>query len=236
VYLCLDFNRDPAVAALAHPLFRGEYPEEHYRPDISHVGFFGEYFNVGGQDAYQLGQALLRGDQGSDGHFPDNWLGLANHRGPIIAFGDATARARRMNGPNEWQIVNDLLSNGTIDEDTGEPRYRTMLPEKGNPLVVFGVRSVNAKLRSASGVRSLWIDPRLMQLIADFFFCVWDRTGTDIQKYGDRGGGLRWQRGHISDAVRYMIHMLFPLGMEVDPLADVPKILRRKPRDIPSYL
>ncbi len=174
---------------------------------------FGEFFHIGGMDAYGMAHAILRGEAGSGGHFPANWRGLANHNARIIAFGDATARNRRMAGPNEWQIVNEVYRNGTEYEE-GHTRYSVNLPDGGNPLVVFGVRSVNAKLCSAAGIRSLFIDPRCTELIADLLVCVWDKTGTDIQKYGERGGSKLWQRTHLSDGLRYMIHQLFPMGIE----------------------
>jgi hypothetical protein len=212
IYIFFDFNRKPAVTGLAHPLVTGEYPSEYDGNGIRHIGVFGEFFDVGGMDAYELANALLRGDSGSGGHFPANWNGLANHHAPIIAFGDSTARNKKMNGPNEWQIVNDVLRNGTKD-DEGRYQYSTNVPV--NPLVVFGVRSVNAKLCSASGIRSLHIDPRCTELITDFLVCTWDKTGTDIQKYGERGGSKLWHRTHLSDALRYMIHALFPLGRDI---------------------
>jgi hypothetical protein len=64
-----------------------------------------------------------------------------------------------MAGPHEWQIVNDVYRNGT-KSDQGQVRYSVNLPDGGNPLVVFGVRSVNAKLCSTANIRSLYIDPR----------------------------------------------------------------------------
>jgi hypothetical protein len=232
VYPFLDFNRNPAVCGFAHPLNPGDYPSENERAGIKHIGVFGEFFHVGGMDAYEMANAILRGEWGSGGHFPDNWKGLANHEGPVIAFGDATARNKRMAGPNEWQIVNDVFRNGTRDQE-GRSRYSVSLPDGGNPLVVFGVRSVNAKLCSAAGVRSLHIDPRCTELIADLLTCVWDKTGTDIQKYGERGGSKMHLRTHLSDGLRYMIHQLFPLGNERPPEATVVKLRPRK--TIPDF-
>ncbi len=227
VYVFFDFNKDPAVAGFAHPLNPGEFPGEHQRAGITHIGVFAEFFHVGGMDAYEMANAILRGEPGSGGHFPSNWQGLTNHKGPIIAFGDATARNKRMAGPNEWQIINDVLRNGTKRED-GTYRYSVNLPEGGNPLVVFGVRSVNAKLCSAAGVRSLWIDPRCQELIADFLICTWDPSGTDIQKYGMRPGSKMGLRTHLSDGLRYMVHQLFPLGREHRPASSAPEPARRR--------
>lgn len=219
LYVFFDFNKDPAVAGFAQQLnpqigsIPSEYPAEHHRAGITHIGVFGEFFHVGGMDAYEMANAILRGEPGSGGHFPSNWKGLANHQGPIVAFGDVTARNKRMAGPNEWQIVNDVLRNGTKRDDSTY-RYSVNLPEGGNPLVVFGVRSVNAKFCSAAGVRSLWIDPRCQELIADMLVCTWDPSGTDIQKYGMRPGSKMGLRTHLGDGLRYMIHQLFPLGRE----------------------
>jgi len=178
---------------------------------------FGEFFHIGGMDAYGMAHAILRGEAGSGGHLPENWRGLTNHNAKIVAFGDATARNRRMAGPNEWQIVNDVYRNGT-KSGQGQIRYSVNLPDGGNPLVVFDVRSVNAKLCSAAGIRSLFIDPRCTELVSDLLVCAWDKTGTDIQKYGERGGSKLWQRTYLSDGLRDMIHQLFPMGIEARPI------------------
>lgn len=217
LYVFMDFNRNPAVSGFAHPLNPGEYPSEHQREGIGYLGVFGEFFHIGGMDAYGMAHAILRGEAGSGGHFPENGRGLTNHNAKIVAFGDSTARNRRMAGPNEWQIVNDVYRNGT-KSDQGQVRYSVNLPDGGNPLVVFGVRSVNAKLCSAAGIHSLFIDPRCTELISDLLVCAWDKTGTDIQKYGERGGSKLWQRTHLSDGLRYMIHQLFPMGIEARPI------------------
>lgn len=244
VYLFQDFNKSPAVTGFAHPLNPGEYPSEHARSGISYVGVFAEFFHVGGMDAYEMANAILSGDHGSGGHFPSkcgglrerccDWRGLAAHHAPIVAFGDATAGFNRMAGPNEWSIVNEVYREGTKDAD-GNYRYSMNRPP--NPLVVFGVRSVNAKLCAASGIRSLFVDPRCTELIQDFMSNVWDKTGTDIQKYGERGGRNMHLRTHIADALRYMIHALFPLGKESDPLDDLPRIIKT-PREssTPSFI
>lgn len=216
LYIFLDFNINPAVAGFAHPLNPGEFPSEHQREGISHIGVFGEFFHVGGMDAHELARAIVAGERGSNGNFPPNWKGLKAHRGRVIAFGDATANARHMNGPNSWQIIDAVFRDVCRDPKDPEVQlYRRRLPQQ-NPLVHFRVRSVNAKFESATGIRSAWVDPRCTELIADFNSCTWNKEGTDLQKWGERGGSKLWQRTHLSDGFGYMIHELSPLGQDHD--------------------
>lgn len=205
LWIAFDFNINPAVALFSHPLRPGEYPAAFDQPGIEHVGVFGEFFHIGGMDAYELARAIAAGDRGSGGHFPDNWRGLREHRGRVTAFGDATAHAKHMNGPNSWQIVDGVLRDACKNLGTSTTRYSRSVPPT-NPLVHMRVRAVNAKFESATGIRSAFIDPRCSELIADFGSCAWNKEGTDLQKWGERGGSKMWQRTHLSDAFGYMIH------------------------------
>lgn len=225
LYIALDFNNNPAVGLLAHPLNPGEYPSEHVRDDIAHVGVFGEYFHTGGQDISGLCAALLAGDPGNAGHMPGNWRGLLAHQAPVVFFGDATSTYVRMAG-NEWQLVDEIVGKAL------RGRYAKNVPDK-NPLVPIGVRAANAKFCAASGLRSLWIDPRCSELITDLMTVIWDKTGRDVQKYGFRPGSSSklWQRGHLSDALRYLISRLFPLGNEATPVE--PKHVAKSKLQVP---
>lgn len=227
LYVACDFNVNPAVAILGHPLNPGEYPSEYHRDGISHVGVFGEFFQVGGMDVSGLCAALLHGDAGNGGHMPPSWRGLMEHAGRVVMFGDATSTYQRMAG-NEWQIIDDVIGRAM------RGRYSRQVPEK-NPLVAMGVRAVNAKFMSAGGIRSLWVHPRCTELIADLLTVIWDKTGRDVQKYGMRPGSNSklWQRTHLSDALRYLISALFPMGYEVAKTKELPVIPRstlRMPR------
>lgn len=213
LYVFLDFNVNPSVAGFAHPLRAGEYPEGHEQPGVSHVGVFGEFFHIGGMDAYSLASSIVRGDRGSDGHFPSNWGGLKEHRAQVITFGDATANAKHMSGANSWQIIDEVFRGALRDVRTGSMRYTRDLPQ-ANPLVQFRVRSVNAKFESATGIRSAWVDPRCENLIMDFNICAWNKDGTDLQKWGERGGSKYWLRTHLSDGFGYMVYQLFPMGRD----------------------
>ncbi|HUF09469.1 MAG TPA: hypothetical protein VMO47_09125 [Rhodothermales bacterium] len=210
LYVALDFNINPAVAVFSHPLNPGEYPGEHNRPGVKHVGVFGEVHHVGGWDAHQLASAIVSGETGTNGSVPSNWKGLREHKGPVVAFGDATARAKLMSGPNSWQIVTEVMRSSVS-------KFSVAIG-KTNPLVQMRVRALNARLCSATGVRSLWIDPRVEELIADFNTNVWDKKGTDIQKYGERGGSRMWRRTHEADALGYEVSELFPMGRDSEPV------------------
>ena len=136
--------------------------------------------------------------------------------------------------PNAWQVVNEVFRDGLRGED-GRALYGVDLPGGGNPLVIFSTRAVNARFEAADGSRCLFVDPRCNNLIADLNVCIWDKSGTDIQKWGQRGGSEMWKRTHLSDGLRYMIHQLFPLGRDVDPGDSLPRVAMRPRIVIPTF-
>jgi hypothetical protein len=209
LYVNLDFNNRPIASGLCHPLNPGEYPTEHQRPGISHVGKFGEVFDSRGGGLQALCSLLLGGDVGNKGAAPSNWRGLLEHRGPIIFFGDGTGLNKSASGQSLWSIVDDVIGRQLKARGIKHSRQTGR-----NEIVPIRVRSLNAKLCSSSGVRSFWIDPRCERTIADLMGVVWDKTKPDVQKYGERGGKERWLLTHLSDADGYMMLELFPMGME----------------------
>lgn len=232
LYIFFDFNANPTVAGFAHPLFRGEYPDQGEAVDaLQHVGVFGEFFHIGGMDAYGLAESIVAGERGSDGYLPDNWQGLRRHAGRVKVFGDATGGIKKQNftGVTPWKIVNGVLG----DECRG--RYDILVP-RTNPLVQVRIRSVNARLCSAAGYRTLHIDPNLDRLIGDLDAVPLAPDGTIIKPGGPRQGSKFWQLTHISDALGYLIHQLFPLGREINARESVPQVIRSKrPSTIPSF-
>lgn len=208
LYVALDFNKNPAIALFAHQLNPGEYPAEHERPGVTHIGVFGEVFHVGGADVTTLCSMLLAGQAGSDGSLPDNFGGLLGHGTRITFYGDATSNFETM-APKEWPIVDEVMRREIPD------RYARATDTKRNPLVPLGVHAVNAKLRSSTGVTSLWIHPRCKHLIEDLLTNSWHRTDpSKIYKPGARGGQTGWMTTHCADALRYLVSTLFPLGRE----------------------
>ena len=228
LYVFFDFNVNPTVAGLAHPLLRGEYPSE-MAPDGAQVeGVFGEFFHVGGMDAHQLALALARGwmdkpgnlPGGSNGRMPANWNGIAAHRGPVVAFGDATGGAKRsMTGFTPWSIINEVL------REAAPRRYQVRVGTI-NPLQQIRIRSTNARFCNALGHRFLFVDPELSELILDLDTVTTDPDGTIKKPGGPRPGTKFWQRTHISDGLGCMETELHPMGKDIDPKDNLPTIHR----------
>jgi hypothetical protein len=100
VYVTLDFNNRPIAGGLWHPLNPGEYPSEHERSGIKHVGKFGEIFDTQGGGLQALCALLLGGGAGNSGSLPPNWQGLTEHKAPVVFFGDGTGLNKSAIRPN----------------------------------------------------------------------------------------------------------------------------------------
>ncbi|HXG58124.1 MAG TPA: hypothetical protein VNL91_03805 [Thermoanaerobaculia bacterium] len=255
LYMWLDFNLEPRAAVFAHQLNPGEYPGEHERSGLIHLGVFGEYFYAGEMSDRRFAQALIRGDRGDGcdsqpryrseelrglpppcdetcdpvcrkGH----WNGLRAHRGRIIACGDQRGTHRSSHGDNlesSWAIV---------DQEFGQlKRYGKDVPED-QPSPRARVDSVNAKLCNALGVRSLWIHPRCEELIRDFEQVQWDEDGTALREWRRGSMGTEWHRTHLSDGLGYGVHRLSPLGRDVDSKGDSVRAHYRERTKRPSHL
>lgn len=236
LYVSLDFNRNPAVAIYAQPLNPGEYPAEHERAGVSHLGVFGEVFHIGGVDTAGMCAMLLDGEPGSDGSLPANFKGLLRHvdnGSRVVFFGDATSNFERMAG-NDWQIVDQVIGEAL------RGMYVKNVPGKKNPLVPVGVHAVNAKFKSSrigGEVRSLWIDPRCKHLIEDMLTNSWHKTDSNkIYKPGHRGGSNLWMTTHLGDALRYLVATLFPRGRDIDPKDSIPIVKMPKRERPPSFI
>lgn len=220
LYVCLDFDMEPAVAALGHPLVPGEYPGEHLRAGREAIGIFGEYVNTDGISVRRMAEMLVKGDRGSGLAYRDerlrglpvNWQGLRGQTVRFIAYGDATGNFRSKAADNlesSWQIVGDVFRQVTDANRNG--LYSRDVAEF-NPAPRARMNSFNARMESATKIISLYIDPRCEQLIADCEQCVWDELGTRLKKWGRRAGGTLYARGHLLDAVSYLTHQRFPRG------------------------
>lgn len=240
LYIFFDYNTNPTVAGLAHPLRVGEYPSEFHVEGAQYEGVFGEFFHVGGMDAHQLALALARGEQqsdgtiryaGSNGYMPLNWKGVSEHRGPVVAFGDAKGGAKKsMTGFTPWSIVNEVL------REAAPGRYRVCVATE-NPLQQVRIRSLNGRFCNSRNQRFLFVDPNLNELLTDIETVITNPDGTIKKPGGPRPGTKFWQRTHISDGLGYMECELHPMGREVDPMADVPKVIRTSQRhDAPSFI
>ncbi|MFZ2489991.1 MAG: hypothetical protein WA208_00765 [Thermoanaerobaculia bacterium] len=257
LFLALDFNLFPRAAVFAHPLNpgAGEYPTEHERVGVSHLGAFGEYMHAGEMSDRHFALELVRGGRGAgcdlqmryrseelrglppacdetcEGYEAalgysrtcrrGHWNGLRAHRGRIVGYGDQRGTHRSSHGDNlesSWDIVNQVfrqLPNYSVDvpEDQPSPRAR--------------VDAVNGKLCSALDVRSLWVDSRCEELIRDAEQVQWDETGSAEREWRQ---GTEVLRTHLIQALGYCVARRYPLGTEIDPVAEVPRVIRGKRR------
>jgi hypothetical protein len=218
VYLYFDFNTNPSVAGFAHQLKPGEYPDQQGNIEgLRFDGIFGEFFHVGGMDAHDMAIALVEGSRGSDGYFPSNWKGLARHEGRVIVYGDATAGAKKtMTGTNPWKIVKDVFRS-----ELGG-RVSFSVPDH-NPLEQIRVRGMNGRFCSASGVRTLFADPKCDKHIHDFESVQLGPDGGILKPGGPRAGSKLWLLTHISDGCGYWNHAVAPMGRAIDPVGDIPQ-------------
>ena len=84
--------------------------------------------------------------------------------------------------------------------------FRVLAPNSHNA-VRDGINAVNAKLRSSTGVTSLYIDPRCKYITE----CLEKHTYKEGTSQPDKSGG--WD--HMTDALRYMIDYLYPIRQPV---------------------
>lgn len=250
LYVFVDFNVEPRVAAFGHELRPGEYPIEHYEPGLVHIGIFGEFFAVsGGMGDRKFAEAVYRGDRGIGGRYadedlrglPENWQGLREHSNDIVGFGDAVGRHRSVHSDNlesSWEIIDSVWRQKR--DANWEPMYRRRVPE-ANPAPRARVDAVNGKFLNRNLKRSLWIDPRCSELLKDFEQVMWDDEGKAIREWRrgtDGDDGEAWHRTHLSDAVGYGIHEMFPLGHEErdDSLSDKAVVKQPKRRRRPDLI
>lgn len=243
LYLCLDFNLAPRAAVFAHPLNPGEYPAEHERNGVTHIGVFGEYVYAAEKDDRKFALDLVRGERGTGGDlqapyrseewrglpppcderceqpcYEGHWNGLKAHRGPIVAFGDQRATYRSSHAADNqssWDIVERVFF--TLGN------YGRDVPEE-QPTPRSRVDSVNAKACDHRDLRSLWVDPRCEELIRDFEQVMWNDEGKALREWRL---GAEILRTHLTDGLGYMIHRLFPGGDDDTGMAAVATTIER---------
>jgi hypothetical protein len=74
-----------------------------------------------------------------------------------------------------------------------------------------GINAVNAKLRSSSGVTTLFFDPKVKYSIE----CLEKQTYKEGTSIPDKDSGF----DHMNDALRYMVDYLFPIRQPTTPIA-----------------
>jgi hypothetical protein len=129
-----------------------------------------------------------------------------HHKGGFEFFGDASGQARKTSASQSdyIQIRNDKRFEGA----------RVFYP-KSNPRITDRFAACNALFCNADGARCCKVHPRCVNLIRDLTFRAYKEGGNEPDDYGDVG--------HISDALGYIIHRIWPMRYEAP--TDAPQVL-----------
>ena len=114
------------------------------------------------------------------------------HAAGVFIYGDASGNRMQTTGATDYQVIREFF------QRTGYPKVTYKVP-RANPLVRHRVTLVNAKLRSASGEKRLWISPKCRELVKDLEEVSYKPDTSVIDKEKDR------RRTHLSDALGYLI-------------------------------
>lgn len=127
-----------------------------------------------------------------------------SHRSGFDFFGDATSRARntRASESDYVQIRNDKRFN----------RARVHYP-KHNPNRANRFAACNALFFNAAQNRRCFVHPRCTKLREDLQTRAYKEGTNEVDDYGDIG--------HITDALGYIIHRMFPLTVKSEGVNEV---------------
>lgn len=130
-----------------------------------------------------------------------------SHRAGFEFFGDATSQARntRASETDYMQIRLDKRFNDHVLAGVHYPKHN---PNRANRFA-----ACNALFQSASGRRRCYIHPRCKNLIKDLNTRGYKEGTTEPDDSGDIG--------HITDALGYVIHRMYPLMLVVKDTARV---------------
>lgn len=124
------------------------------------------------------------------------------HQAGVWFFGDATGRARKTAAS-----ASDYVQ---IRNDKRFAQSRVYYPQ-ANPERASRFAACNALFHNAAGQRRCLIHPRCKQLIIDLTHRAYEQGTNDPDDYGDVG--------HITDALGYLIHALFPMRLHTQTTA-----------------
>ena len=124
-----------------------------------------------------------------------------DHKGGFQFYGDASSSARKTSATKSdyQQIMTDL---------NFKAAGRTIHYPKGNPVVADRFASCNAMLQNAEGERRMFIAPNCKKLIADLQARTYKPGTTEPADSGDIG--------HMTDAMGYPTHRMFPLRIPLE--------------------
>ena len=113
--------------------------------------------------------------------------------GPLLIYGDAAGMARSTVGKSDYAIIEDVFPEAVLCVGNANPGRRDRY------------NAVNAALRDAHGAIRLRIHPRCRHLIEDLERTLYQPDSNEP----DTRDPLR---GHISDALGYLIERVMPAG------------------------
>lgn len=135
----------------------------------------------------------------------------SGHCSTFEFYGDATSSARKSAASQSdySQILNDrrFRDRGAV------VRY-----PRANPLQVNRFAACNALFLNALGERRCFVDPRCKPLVDDLGVRTFKEGTREPDDYGDVG--------HITDALGYVIHMLWPIRVKYEGPA--PKVVTKE--------
>ena len=125
------------------------------------------------------------------------WQRYQHHQGGFEFYGDATGQARRTSASaSDYKII------------YADERFsKTVHYPKANPPIKDRFSACNAMLCNAAGERRMFIDPKCKRLIKDLESRYYKPGTTDVADSGDLG--------HITDAMGYAVHRLFPMRVNI---------------------
>jgi hypothetical protein len=122
------------------------------------------------------------------------------HKGGFAFFGDATGAARKTSASQS-----DYLH--IMNDDRFKKLGRVVRFPSSNPAIVDRLSACNSMFCNAAGLRRMHVDPRCIELIRD----LESRHSLPGETLPSDSGDL----GHITDAMGYAVHQLFPLKLDV---------------------
>lgn len=179
--LCFDFNTSPGTATIIQEqlLPTGDFG----------TGVIGEVYIPKSSNTPRVCETLL--DK------------IGNHKGDVIAFGDASGGNKTSQGVNgsDWDIIDSYMSRAFGD------RFFKRVPS-ANPRERARVNAVNSRCKSLSNEIRLMVDP------SECPYTIEDFEGTKILE-GSNGRLDKSKKGanakftHITDGIGYYVHKCF---------------------------
>ncbi len=133
------------------------------------------------------------------------------HKGGWEFYGDATGKARKTSASkSDYQLI--------MNDERFKAMGRTIHYTRSNPLVTDRFAACNNRIKNAKGERRLFVDPRCKHLIDDLEARHYKQGSKEPEDVGDVG--------HITDAMGYPIHYIWPVMVPIEGAAQTISMTR----------